>query len=90
MTPFYFGTRDRRLFGVMDVPSPATRTRRAVVLCHPFGQEYVRAHRSMRKLAEQLCQQGFTVLRFGWEHLDCPDYVAGLVTDALRRASPYE
>lgn len=48
------------------MPSPATRTRRAVVLCHPFGQEYVRAHRSMRKLAEQLCQQGFTVLRFDY------------------------
>ena len=66
MTPFFFGERDRRLFGVMSPPTISARTRNATLLCGPFGQEYIRAHRSMRRLANQLGEVGHTVLRFDY------------------------
>lgn len=66
MTPFFFGNRDRRLFGVMSPPTSPVRTRNATLLCGPFGQEYIRAHRSMRRLANQLSGAGHTVLRFDY------------------------
>lgn len=67
--PFYFGKRERRLFGVYhpvlrpqvaqpDLPSTG------VILCNPFGQEAVRAHRMLRVLADRLAQSGRAVLRF--------------------------
>ena len=36
------------------------------MLCHPFGSEYMRAHRSLRELAARLAQLGFHVLRFDY------------------------
>lgn len=36
------------------------------MLCHPFGSEYLRAHRSMRELAARLAQIGFHVVRFDY------------------------
>ena len=65
MTPLYFGTAARRLFGVYAPPRPGKATR-AAVLCHPWGQEYIRAHRSMRLLANLLCNCGYHVLRFDY------------------------
>jgi uncharacterized protein len=65
MNPVGFGTRDRRLFGVYS-PAAGRRTRRAVVICPPLGQEYLRAHRSSRLLAQQLADTGHDVLRFDY------------------------
>jgi exosortase A-associated hydrolase 2 len=61
VNPFFFGTGQRRLFGIYEAG-----TRGAIVLCHPFGQEYLRAHRSTRQLASQLVRAGFHVLRFDY------------------------
>lgn len=66
MNPFYFGTRERRLFGLFTPSSAAKARSRAAVLCHPWGQEYIRAHRSMRRLAVRLNAAGFDVLRFDY------------------------
>ena len=65
MNPFFFGTRNRRLFGIYT-PARSGAGARAAVLCHPFGQEYLRAHRSMRQLAIMLNNAGFHVLRFDY------------------------
>lgn len=63
-TPFYFGTGSRRLFGIYSAGS--ARPVRAVVLCHPWGQEYLHAHRSVRHLATLLTRAGIHVLRFDY------------------------
>jgi pimeloyl-ACP methyl ester carboxylesterase len=65
--PRYFGPPDARLFGwIHHAQSRADRPRRdvAVVVCNPIGDDYVRAHRTLRHLAEELVATGFPVLRF--------------------------
>jgi alpha/beta superfamily hydrolase len=65
LLPFYFGDSRRPLFGIHHAPH-ATARRTGVVICHPFGQEYLRAHRSLRELAGRLADAGFHVLRFDY------------------------
>jgi pimeloyl-ACP methyl ester carboxylesterase len=66
MNPFFFGTRERRLFGVYHAGRGGPSGARAAVLCHPLGQEYLRAHRSMSHLGNLLGRAGVHVLRFDW------------------------
>ncbi len=65
MKPFYFGDSRRPLFGVHHPPRAAGR-RPGVVVCPPFGQESLRAHRSLRELATRLAEAGFAALRFDY------------------------
>lgn len=64
MTPFFFGTPSRRLFGVFHPGEGAAAGRHAVLLCNPFGQEAIRTHRLYRVLADRLARSGIAVLRF--------------------------
>jgi pimeloyl-ACP methyl ester carboxylesterase len=64
MTPFYFGTARRRLFGIYEPAAPIGRGKRAAVLCHPWGDEYIYAHRAIRQLAVRLTGAGIDTLRF--------------------------
>lgn len=64
MNAFYFGTAARRLFGLYTPGS--ARSQRAVLLCHPWGPEYLRAHRSVRHLSTLLTRAGIHVLRFDY------------------------
>ena len=66
MNPFYFGTGKRRLFGLYTPARPGPGRAKAAVLCPPWGQEYIRAHRSMRQLATMLSDRGSHVLRFDY------------------------
>jgi pimeloyl-ACP methyl ester carboxylesterase len=66
VSPFYFGTTERRLFGIYTPARTAGANARAIVLCHPWGQEYLGAHRSMRALGSMLSAAGFHVLRFDY------------------------
>jgi pimeloyl-ACP methyl ester carboxylesterase len=63
--PFYFGDSARPLFGVYHAPRSSSR-RTGVVVCAPFGQEYLRAHRSLRELGERLAEAGLPALRFDY------------------------
>src|SRR5258708_38464394 len=65
MKPFYFGDSSRPLFGIHH-PAQGPRRRVGVVICHPFGQEYLRAHRSLRELGTRLAAVGFHTLRFDY------------------------
>jgi uncharacterized protein len=66
MNPIYFGNGRRRLFGIYESARVGSANTRAVVLCHPWGSEYVHAHRSMRQLAIKLTVAGFHCLRFDY------------------------
>jgi alpha-beta hydrolase superfamily lysophospholipase len=65
--PIYFGSADRPLFGVYHPSAVAGAGRIAVVLCNPVGDDFVRAHRALRHLAEALSAAGFPVLRFDFD-----------------------
>jgi pimeloyl-ACP methyl ester carboxylesterase len=73
---FYFGSQASSLYGAYHEPQGISR-REGIVLCYPFGQEYMRAHRSFRRLAINLAARGFAVLRF--DYRGCGDS-AGDVT----------
>jgi len=66
MTPFFFGPDERQLFGLYQPGQTASRAGVAALLCNPFGQETVRAHRMYRVLADRLSRAGVDVLRFDY------------------------
>ena len=65
MNPFFFGTGRRPLFGIYE-PAKSGSNRQGVVLCYPWGQEYLRAHQSFRFLSRLLAGAGVDVLRFDY------------------------
>ena len=67
MNPFFFGDSARPLFGFHHPPSGLPPRRWGVVICNPFGQECLRAHRSLREIAARLSKNGFHVLRFDYQ-----------------------
>jgi pimeloyl-ACP methyl ester carboxylesterase len=66
MNHFFFGTSDRRLFGIYEPAAETVAQRRAAILCYPWAAEYTYAHRTMRQLALKLTGIGFHVLRFDY------------------------
>lgn len=66
MNPIYFGAAPKNLFGVYHPPKAAQARATGVVLCNPFGQEYMRAHRAFRQMALLLSKAGFHVMRFDY------------------------
>lgn len=66
MTPLFFGDSSRRLFGLYTPAHAKGGKQRAVVLCPPWGAEYLRAHRSLCQLGRMLAASGFHVLRFDY------------------------
>ncbi len=95
MTPLFFGSTEAPLYGVYHAPQGNPRDA-GVVLCPPFGQEYMRAHRALRQLALQLNRLGYHVLRFDYRGtgdssgdmtgVDADDWLAdiGFAIDELR------
>lgn len=66
MKPFYFGTSQKPLFGLYHAPNGNLPRLGGIVLCYPFGLEYLRVHRSFRELANRLASLGFHALRFDY------------------------
>src|SRR5580692_5054377 len=66
MTPFFFGTSERRLFGIYEPAGGGATSQRAAILCYPWGSEYLHAHRTLRLLALRLSRVGFHTLRFDY------------------------
>ena len=66
MNPFFFGSSTKRLFGVYHPPKGQTIRSEGIVLCYPFGMEYMRSHRAFRQLALMLSKKGFHVFRFDY------------------------
>lgn len=66
MNPFFFGTSERRLFGIYEPAGGRATGQRAAILCYPWGSEYLYAHRTLRLLALRLSRAGFHTLRFDY------------------------
>jgi pimeloyl-ACP methyl ester carboxylesterase len=64
MNPFFFGTSNRRIFGIYEPAAPGASSKRAAIICYPWGSEYIYAHRAIRQLAIKLSAAGFHTLRF--------------------------
>ena len=65
MTPTRLTVRGRELFVLQQAAGPDSRGH-TVLLCNPFGQEAIRAHRFYRVLGDRLCAAGFDVVRFDY------------------------
>ncbi len=67
MIPVRFLNGSRELVGLYLEPTGQTPARHhAVLLCNPFGQEGIRAHRLYRVMSERLAAAGYHVLRFDY------------------------
>lgn len=66
MIPLHIGQSGRELFALYLEPTASARRSHAVLLCNPFGQEAIRAHRLYRVLGDRLAAVGFHVLRFDY------------------------
>jgi pimeloyl-ACP methyl ester carboxylesterase len=64
VNPFFFGSSRQQLFGIHHPPKGATARSTGVLLCYPFGDEYMRTHKAMRQLTLMLAKVGYHVLRF--------------------------
>lgn len=65
MEPLHFGPAARRLFGVRHLASGTPR-QTAILICPPWGMEYVQSYRALRQLANLLAQNGYETLRFDY------------------------
>jgi pimeloyl-ACP methyl ester carboxylesterase len=63
MHPYFFGPPEHQLFAVRHPAHIAARGH-GVVICYPWGHEYVNSLRGCRQLAARLARLGFDVLRF--------------------------
>ncbi len=66
MNPFFFGRSQSQLYGVYHPPISQPARSEGVLLCYPFGQEYMRAHRAFRQIAMLLGKLGYPVMRFDY------------------------
>ncbi len=66
MEAFYFGSSENYLYGIYHPPNTNKSRDEGVLICSPFGQEYMRSHRSLRHLAVSLSKLGYHVLRFDY------------------------
>jgi pimeloyl-ACP methyl ester carboxylesterase len=66
MQPLLFGPQQRRLFGVFHARETGSEPRLPVLVCSPFFQEAISAHRFQRVLADRLGRNGHAVLRFDY------------------------
>ena len=58
--------RDAGALAGIYQPVAEPRPETAVLICNPFGQEAIRAQRSLRVVAERLSRQGVPSLRFDY------------------------
>lgn len=100
MTPVRINNHGRELVGLYLEPSAELSPRHhAVLLCNPFGQEAIRAHRLYRVMADRLAAAGYYVLRFDyygsgdsagddtdWDLLGSIDDAQAALAELLRRS----
>ena len=66
MSPYFFGSSERPLFGLYGPPLAEPAADAGVLLCYPAGQEYMRSHWTFRQLAQRLQRAGLHTFRFDY------------------------
>lgn len=66
MESLYFGESNKKLYGVYHEAEKHNSKNTGIVLCYPFGEEYLRTHRTLKILSDQLSSNGYEVLRFDY------------------------
>ena len=66
LTPMRLDPDGRDLFALHEPAAAGARRSHGVLICNPFGQEAIRAHRFLRVLSENLYSAGFDVMRFDY------------------------
>src|SRR5512143_1046286 len=83
LRPFFFGEAAEPLLGLHHPAGGARPRRVGVAFLNPFGDEYLRAHRPLRQLADRLASCGFDVLRF--DYFGCGDSAGDDEQGRIRR-----
>ncbi len=65
--PIFFGPTERPLFGWLHRPPPERARGAGLLICSPFGNEALCAHRTIRHLATRAAEAGLAVLRFDYD-----------------------
>lgn len=66
MDLLHFGNSEQPILGTYHPADFSCDRNEGIVLCYPFGQEYMRSHRAYRQLANNLSKLGYHVLRFDY------------------------
>jgi uncharacterized protein len=66
MNQFFFGSTERPLYGVHHEPGARPSRQTAVLICYPFGREYMRCHRALVRFCDRLAATGYHSLRFDY------------------------
>lgn len=61
----FFGSSESQLLGTYHA-ARSIESRKAIVVCPPVGQEYIRTHWALKLLAKQLSRKGIHALRFDY------------------------
>ncbi len=64
--PHFFRSGNDSLYGVYYQAQTASDVNRGVVICSPWGQEYIRTHRALHQMAIRLSDAGIPVLKFDY------------------------
>jgi pimeloyl-ACP methyl ester carboxylesterase len=81
----FIDIKDKQLFSVYHDPEVVDHNETGVLLCYPYGQEYIRCHKLYVNMANKLAKRGYHALRFDYYGTgDSPgDCTALTVKDSL-------
>lgn len=66
MESFFFGDTAEQLYGVIHEPEGTLIRDFALLVCYPYGQEYMITHRALRTLCMNMARAGVPSMRFDY------------------------
>lgn len=66
MDSFFFGDTPHKLYGVIHEPEGTLIRNFAMLICYPYGREYMITHRALRTLCTNMARAGVPSMRFDY------------------------